>query len=53
MKRYCEFSIWNNKEERPATADEITKRITIIAVNEDSGECEVIAFKDYSILLKE
>ena len=49
MKKYLEFSIWNNIEERPATVEEIIKAIFINILSEEYGKCEIVLSDGYSL----
>jgi len=49
MKQYVEFTVWNYKEERPATEEEIKEHIYIIYHN---GKCVVECDNDYSLLME-
>jgi hypothetical protein len=52
MKKYVEFTVWNDKEERPATAEEvcINVRIWIIDKTEYTTRCEIRTDEGFSIL---
>lgn len=41
MRKYIEFSIWNDLEERPATDDEIREHVRISIIGEGKAGIEV------------
>ena len=50
MKKYVVFTVWNEKDERVATKDEISKNVEIVYL--ENGKCE-IEVKDGYLLLSE
>jgi len=52
IKRYVEFTVWNDMEEREATAEEIQEYVRIKILG--NGKCEIITFGNgYSLLCSE